>query len=455
MIRQPSSVIIAGPSGSGKTDLVEQWLRYLNVFQVKPRKIVYAYDRWQPRFERMQQKDGIQFYRGLPDPRHLTQWFGRTRGGVLVLDDLMEEGGQDKRVLDLFTKDSHHRNITVLYLTQDLFPPGKFSKTINRNAHYIVAFKNPRDQTGIRTILLQAFPDRWRQVLRLFKRITARPFGYLMLDVHPASDDRYRLWSHLTPREGKAQVHTLRADVPAVRKRTATRTRQGSCTMEPEMVSTTVNNAPAFLQLRDQYKQELVEDTRLTKAADLAAKQHVLLTSDAPDAWKRPQLKAVSRQLRHWTKKVRQPFGAAAGGVTAAGATTPGDDDFEAGPMQAWFTQLVKATQGIKQGTPTGGPRKPPVPPKPRFTPSAKKKLKFTTPLSSEELAEELPFSEAPGTAPWETPKERADTITQSFKRGIRKRAADSAKKKAAGVAKKKAAGWAKKALDWKSWKTP
>ena len=52
--------------------------------------------------------------------------------------------------------------------------------------------------------------------------------------------------------------------------------------MEPEMVSTSVENAPAFLQLRDKYKQELVEDTRLTKAADLAAKQHVLLASDAP-----------------------------------------------------------------------------------------------------------------------------------------------------------------------------
>ena len=54
--------------------------------------------------------------------------------------------------------------------------------------------------------------------------------------------------------------------------------------MEPEMVSTSVDNAPAFLQLRDKYKQELVEDTRLTKAADLAAKHHVLLASDAPDA---------------------------------------------------------------------------------------------------------------------------------------------------------------------------
>ena len=170
-------------------------------------------------------KDGIQFHRGLPDPSYLTKWFGPTRGGVLILDDLMEEGGQDKRMLDLFTKDSHHRNITVLYLTQDLFFPGKFSKTIKRNAHYIVAFKNPRDQTGIRTILLQAFPDRWRQVFRLFKHITSRPFGYLMLDVHPASDDRYRLWSHLTPLEGQAQVDTLSVDVPADRKRAATRTR--------------------------------------------------------------------------------------------------------------------------------------------------------------------------------------------------------------------------------------
>ena len=99
-------------------------------------------------------KDGIRFHRGLSEPSHLTKWFGPTRGGVLVFDDLMGEGGQDKRVLDLFTKDSHHRNITLLYLTQYLFPSGKFFKTINRNAYYIVAFKNPRDQTGVRTVLL-------------------------------------------------------------------------------------------------------------------------------------------------------------------------------------------------------------------------------------------------------------------------------------------------------------
>lgn len=212
MIRQPATAIVARPSGSGKSDLVEQLLQEKKLFSPPPKKMVYCYDRWQPRFERMQQQDKIRFHRGIPEEGALIKWFKPQDHGILVLDDLMEEGGSDKRVLDLFTKDSHHRGVTVLYLSQDLFPPGKFSKTINRNAHYLVAFKNPRDQTGIRTVLLQAFPERWRTVLRLFRRLTTRPFGYLLLDLHPASDDRYTLWSHLTKREGRPQMHTFRED---------------------------------------------------------------------------------------------------------------------------------------------------------------------------------------------------------------------------------------------------
>ena len=223
MIRQPSSVIVAGPSGSGKSELVEQWLRYLNVFQVKPKKIVYAYDRWQPRFDRMQKKDGIQFHRGLPDPSHLTKWFGPTRGGGLVLDDLMEEGGQDKRVLDLFTKNSHHRNTTVLYLKQDLFPLANSPRRSIAMPITSWRSKTPGIKRTYEPFYCKPFPT--VGVKSCPYSNASRPFGYLMLDVHPVSDDRYRLWSHLTPREGKAQVHTLPVDVPAVRKRAATRTR--------------------------------------------------------------------------------------------------------------------------------------------------------------------------------------------------------------------------------------
>ena len=175
--RTPSSLLIAGPSGCGKTVFTTKLLLdNVESFAESPPSIHYCYGSWQ-------------------------------KGGVLVMDDLMDEGSNDKRVLDLFTKHSHHQNITVLYLCQDLFPNGKFAKTISRNAHYVVAFKNPRDQLGIRNLLLQSFPTQWQEVLDTFRKVTERPFGYMLLDLHPASKDDQRVLSHLLKDEGFVRCH--------------------------------------------------------------------------------------------------------------------------------------------------------------------------------------------------------------------------------------------------------
>ena len=106
MIRQPTSVIIAGPSGSGKSDLVENLLREKKLFYPPPQKMVYCYDRWQPRFDRMKKHSKVIFYKGLPPEGALVKWFKPEHHGILILDDLMEESGNDKRVLELFTKSS-------------------------------------------------------------------------------------------------------------------------------------------------------------------------------------------------------------------------------------------------------------------------------------------------------------------------------------------------------------
>ena len=140
MIRQPANVIIAGPSGSGKSELVEQLLKEKTFFHPPPKKVVYCYDRWQPRFDRMKKQSKV-FLQRASSSRCLAKWFKPDQHGILILDDLMEETCNEKRVLKLFAKDSHHRGITALYLTQDLFPPGKFAKTINRNAHCVICFK--------------------------------------------------------------------------------------------------------------------------------------------------------------------------------------------------------------------------------------------------------------------------------------------------------------------------
>ena len=67
----------------------------------------YCYGAWQDRFQAMQDR-GVVFHKGLPDPQALVPWFPPGRQGVLVLDDLMDEGSHDKRVLDLFTNKKAH-----------------------------------------------------------------------------------------------------------------------------------------------------------------------------------------------------------------------------------------------------------------------------------------------------------------------------------------------------------
>ena len=64
-----------------------------------------------------------------------------------MMDDLMTS--MDDRVVDIFTKTSHHRNLSVVYLTQHLFYENKQSHTLSLNSHYIVLFKNARDATQV------------------------------------------------------------------------------------------------------------------------------------------------------------------------------------------------------------------------------------------------------------------------------------------------------------------
>ena len=205
--RTPSSVLIVGPSGSGKTVFTTRLLTdNRNLFASRPDKIHYCYGLWQKSFETLK-KTGVTFSAGVPTEKDLDKRF--PKGGLLVMDDLMTEGNNDKTVLDIFTKYSYHRNITVLYLCQDMFPPDTFAKSISRNAHYIVAFKNPRDQLGVRNVVLQEFPGKWQTVLDVFRRVTSRPFGYLVLDFYPASRDDRRLVSHLLKDEGYIRVYQL------------------------------------------------------------------------------------------------------------------------------------------------------------------------------------------------------------------------------------------------------
>jgi hypothetical protein len=105
----------------------------------------------------------------------------------------MAQSSKDKRIADLFTKGSHHRYLSIVYIVQNRFHQGKEMRNISLNAHYIVLFKSPRDKQQISMLARQINPGKVQEFMRSYEDATSRPHGYLMLDLKPTTDDQQRL----------------------------------------------------------------------------------------------------------------------------------------------------------------------------------------------------------------------------------------------------------------------
>ena len=126
---------------------------------------------------------------------------------LIVLDDLMAQSGKDKRISDLFTKGSHHRNLSIIYIVQNIFHQGKEMRNISLNAHYIVLFKSPRDKQNISMLARQINPGKVQEFMRSYEDATSRPHGYLMLDLKLTTDDQQRLKTNVLPGEIAKFIH--------------------------------------------------------------------------------------------------------------------------------------------------------------------------------------------------------------------------------------------------------
>ena len=148
-----------------------------------------------------------QSYQGIPDDIDKADYLDVSQRNLIVLDDLMDQSGKDKRIADLFTKGSHHRNLAIIYIVQNIFHQGKEMRNINLNAHYIVLFKSPRDKQQISMVARQVNPGRVQEFMRSYEDATSRPHGYLMLDLKPTTDDQQRLKTNVLPGEIAMYLH--------------------------------------------------------------------------------------------------------------------------------------------------------------------------------------------------------------------------------------------------------
>ena len=141
--------------------------------------------------------------------------------------------------------------------------------------------------------------------------------------------------------------------------------------------STPIENSVKFLRLRDKYKSNLLDDSRLTKTAGLAAQKELLLESSAPDTWKEPRLKSVNRELQQWVKKIGQP-----GGTRGIGQDVSDSDDEEGniavGPLQQFMGNISKISKAVKRKAEPVTPQSVLQTPVVKQSPSTSKKPKLT-----------------------------------------------------------------------------
>lgn len=192
---QPSTFLVAGPTGCGKSSWVAALLRS-NAFVPAVEKVYWCYSQYQTLYDEIAKTvPNVEFVPGLIDVHSLDSVTPK----VCVLDDMMTSITHSDTVAELFTKLSHHCNVSVVLILQNIFPRGRTSRTISLNAHYIILFKNPRDASQVNHLASQMYPGRSRFLKEAYALATALPHGYLCLDLHQATPESLRLRSRVLP----------------------------------------------------------------------------------------------------------------------------------------------------------------------------------------------------------------------------------------------------------------
>ena len=202
-LKPNSAILIAGSTGSGKTEWVYRLLRNADqMFEVPPTCILYCYATYQKRFDDMlRDVDNLTFHQGLPSVMDIKHLAASGDHSILVLDDLAEETVESPVMLKMFTTNCHHMGITTLFIMQNIFTQGKFARSISLNAHYIVLLKSLRDVNQISYLGRQLFSKKAACLEESFRECTKTPYGYLLVDLSPHSDDRFRLRTNIFPGE--------------------------------------------------------------------------------------------------------------------------------------------------------------------------------------------------------------------------------------------------------------
>lgn len=193
-LKHPFTMILAGSSRSGKSVFTEKLIRNAYVM-IKPRvtRVVYCYNNYQERFKDMH---GVEFFPNLDILEELKSL--SSENTVLILDDYMKEAD---KIADFFTRFSHHSNLSVIFITQNVFHQKKGMRDLTLSTQYLVLMRNVRDRSQISILARQLEPDNTKYIMDSYKDATEKPYSYLLIDFCQTTPNDRRLVSCIFPGE--------------------------------------------------------------------------------------------------------------------------------------------------------------------------------------------------------------------------------------------------------------
>ena len=178
---------MVGRSETGKSELFYKWLK-IGAFQPKFDKIYFFNQHCQPLYDVMQKEiENIEVVPGVN-----FEFIGSLKNNgtkyLLIFDDSCEEICNSKAFFDIVTA-GRHRGLSTIYIKHNLFHQSKPGDLELQNT-YIVLFKSPRDVMQVTTLSTQL--GLGSELIDWYRDATSVPFGHLLIDLSPRTDDRLR-----------------------------------------------------------------------------------------------------------------------------------------------------------------------------------------------------------------------------------------------------------------------
>ena len=202
VFRHPFTCIVSAPSKAGKT----YWTRKLiknreDCIQPNVERIVWCYGAQGAVTEVKKEFPFVEFKDGLPTEDWLKS-LDPNVNVLLLIDDLMHLS-KNGVVAKLFTEYSHHNNISCVFIVQNIYAKQKDMRDASLNTTYRVIFDNPADKRQLCTLSSSVFGNGnghyISDILADIKKDTT--YGYLLLDLHPRTNEMMRVRSAVFPGE--------------------------------------------------------------------------------------------------------------------------------------------------------------------------------------------------------------------------------------------------------------